>query len=46
MIAADARTAVTFALSPGQAHDAPHGRLLLHRLGAQTRKRYLVMDQA
>ena len=26
MVAADARTAVTFSLSPGQAHDAPEGR--------------------
>src|SRR6266705_3790186 len=26
MVAADARTAITFALSPGQAHDAPEGR--------------------
>ena len=26
MVAADARTAVTFSLSPGQAHDAPQGR--------------------
>src|SRR5271169_6072930 len=25
MVAADARTAITFALSPGQAHDAPEG---------------------
>ena len=29
MVAADARTAVTFSLSPGQAHDAPEGRKLL-----------------
>ena len=34
MVAADARTAVTFSLSPGQAHDAPAGRALLSRLGA------------
>ena len=33
MVAADARTAITFALSPGQAHDAPEGRALLNRLG-------------
>src|SRR4029453_4875341 len=26
MVAADARTAITFALSPGEAHDAPEGR--------------------
>ena len=33
MVAADDRTAVAFALSPGQAHDAPEGRKLLERLG-------------
>ena len=33
MVAADARTAMTFSLSPGQAHDAPEGRKLLQRLG-------------
>ena len=32
MVAADARTAVAFALSPGHAHDAPQGRRLLNRL--------------
>ena len=31
MVAADARTAVAFALSPGNAHDAPQGRKLLDR---------------
>ena len=46
MVAADARTAVTFSLSPGQAHDAPQGRRLLNRLGAQTQKRFLLMDRA
>ena len=35
MVAADARTAMTFSLSPGQAHDAPEGRKLLNRLGPQ-----------
>ena len=39
MVAADARTAVTFSLSPGQAHDAPEGRKLLTRLGSQVRSR-------
>jgi len=29
MVAADARTALTFSLSPGQAHDAPAGRELM-----------------
>ena len=33
MIAASARSAVIFALSPGQDHDAPHGRKLLQKLG-------------
>ena len=33
LIATDARTAILFALSPGQDHDAPHGRELLKRLG-------------
>ena len=46
MIAADARTAVTFSLSPGQAHDAPEGRKLLHRLGRQRTKLARVMDRA
>lgn len=32
MVAADDRTAVTFALSPGQAGDAPEGRNLLKTL--------------
>ena len=29
MVAADARTAIIYALSPGQDHDGPHGRELL-----------------
>jgi hypothetical protein len=33
MVAADARTAVVFALSPGNAHDAPEVRALLEDLG-------------
>ena len=37
LVAANARTAITFALSPGQAHDAPQGRDLLARSGATTR---------
>ena len=32
MVAADAQTAVTFSLSPGQAGDAPEGRALLKTL--------------
>ena len=46
MVAADARTAITFALSPGQAHDAPAGRALLNRLGASSRPIHLLMDRA
>ncbi|WP_243712110.1 transposase, partial [Burkholderia pyrrocinia] len=46
MVAADARTAITFALSPGQAGDAPHGRALLERLGAPNRPLHLLMDKA
>ena len=46
MVAADARTALTFALSPGQAHDAPEGRKLLLRLGRMPRSINLLMDRA
>ena len=46
MVAADARTAVTFSLSPGQAHDAPEGRQLLNRLGQQHDNPSLIMDRA
>src|SRR5271169_3911894 len=46
MVAADARTAITFALSPGQAHDAPEGRKLLRRLGKAPRPLHLIMDRA
>ena len=46
MVAADARTAVTFCLSPGQAHDAPEGRKLLARLGLQDQNLFLLMDRA
>jgi hypothetical protein len=37
MVAADARTAITFALSPGHAGDAPQGRELLKSLGSTNR---------
>lgn len=46
MVAADARTAITFALSPGQAHDAPEGRKLLQRFGRMPRPIHLLMDRA
>src|SRR6476646_9621645 len=46
MVAADARTAITFALSPGQAGDGPMGRELLASLGAPDRPLHLLMDSA
>ena len=46
MVAADARTALTLSLSPGQAHDAPEGRKLLNRLGPQHHNPSLLMDRA
>ena len=38
--------AVTFSLSPGQAHDATEGRALLERLGPPNRPLHLLMDRA
>jgi transposase len=46
MVAADARTALAFALSPGQAHDAPEGRKLLRSMGAAPHPIPLLMDRA
>ena len=46
LVAAEARTAITFALSPGQAHDAPEGRTLLQRVGRMPRPIPLLMDRA
>ena len=46
LLAADARTAIAFSLSPGQAHDAPEGRALLERLGPPNRPLHLLMDRA
>jgi transposase len=46
MVAANARTAITFSLSPGQAHDAPEGRKLLTSLGGPNRRLHLIMDRA
>ncbi|EPO7744619.1 IS5 family transposase, partial [Pseudomonas aeruginosa] len=46
LVAADARTALTFSLSPGQAHDAPAGRELLRRMGTQAQPLHLLMDRA
>lgn len=46
MVAADARTVITFALSAGSCHDAPEGRKLLQRLGARGQPWHLIMDRA
>jgi len=46
LVAADARTAIAFALSPGQAHDAPEGRKLLQRVGRMPRPIHRFMDRA
>ncbi len=46
MAAADARTAIVFALSPGSAHDAPEGRSLLEQLGPMPDGLPIIMDKA
>lgn len=46
MAVADARTAVAFTLSPGNAHDAPEGRRLMSRLERPAGATALVMDKA
>src|SRR6202034_351835 len=46
MVAADARTAITFSLSPGHEHDAPHGRALLKELGPMPEGLPMLMDRA
>ncbi len=46
MVAADARTAITFSLSPGQAHDAPEGERLLRTLKPVESNVYMIMDRA
>src|SRR5271154_1725514 len=46
MVAADARTAITFSLSAGNDHDAPQGRLLLEDLGPMPEGLPLSMDKA
>jgi transposase len=45
LVAADARTAITLSLSPGQAHDAPEGRELLKELGPMPEGLPLLMDR-
>ena len=46
LVAADARTAIAFARSPGQAHDAPEGRTLLPRFGRMPRPIHRLRDRA
>jgi transposase len=46
MVAADARTAVRFALLPGQTGDGPMGRKLLASLGAPNRPLHLLKHRA
>ncbi|MDE2976343.1 MAG: IS5 family transposase [Acidobacteriota bacterium] len=47
LVAANARTAVAFSLSPGQAHDAPQGRELLKSMAEQSGGNLApVMDRA
>ena len=46
MVAADARTAISFSLSAGNDHDAPQGRLLLEDLGPMPDGLPLLMDRA
>jgi len=47
MVAADARTAVVFSLSPGQAGDAPEGRKLLKSLENKGYEgTHVIMDKA
>ena len=53
IVAPDARTAIIYAISPGQEHDAPHGRQLLKKMGRPRKKTegeqlrlFLVADRA
>jgi transposase len=46
MVAADARTAIAFSLSPGNEHDAPEGRALLEALGPMPVELPMLMDKA
>ena len=45
LVAADAQTVITFALSPGNAHDAPEGRALLKQLGPMPEGLPLLLDR-
>ena len=46
MVAADARCAIAFCLTPGQAGDAPTGRELLRAMPDLPRRCRLIMDRA
>ena len=46
MVSTNAGTAIIFALSPGNAHDAPPGRALLEALGPMPEGLPLLMDRA
>ena len=46
MVAADARCAIAFSLTAGQAGDAPAGRELLRTLAGLPRRCRLIMDRA
>lgn len=46
MVAANAKTAVTFSLSEGNAHDAVKGRELIKRLEGNTSIKNIIMDKA
>ncbi len=46
LVAAAARTALTFSLSPGKARDAPQGRKLLEPFGPVSDAPSLLMDRA
>ena len=46
MMSANEKTCVDFILSPGEAHDAPYGRLLMETVGKQESLTPLLMDRA
>lgn len=46
MIATGVKKAIDFILSPGNAHDAPQGRLLMEKVGKQKEYKPLLMDRA
>lgn len=46
LVAADARTTIVFGVTPGNAYDAPAGRMLPEHLGPVDRPIHLLMDRA